>query len=79
MEKDYPMNYEEFKTRFIELYLFRVNSSDLENEKLFLKENESIIKGEYSNACYDYDHYGVQNEFTDEGLINQPVRILEMI
>ena len=71
MEKDYPMNYEEFKTRVIELYLFRVNSSDL--------ENESIIKGEYSNACYDYDHYGVQNEFTDEGLINQPVRILEMI
>ena len=39
MEKDYPMNYEEFKTRVIELYLFRVNSSDLENEKLFLKEN----------------------------------------
>ena len=44
MEKDYPMNYEEFKTRVIELYLFRVNSSDLENEKLFLKENESIIR-----------------------------------
>ena len=85
MVKKYPMTYEEFKKRVCELFMKRAKSDqEVENIKKFLKEEEGIIEGEYANACYDYDHLeergsAAKKVFTDEGLINQPVRILDML
>ena len=54
---------------------------DLEFRKYILKEDEDeIIRGEYEDTCYYYDNPEYHsNQSTDEELINQPVRILEMI
>lgn len=85
MVNDYPMSYIEYKQRVNELFLVLADyPSDLENRKTFLEEEEEIIKGEYASACYEYDHpeeYGdtTKNNFTDENLIHQPIRILDML
>lgn len=81
-ESKYPMTYEEFKERVIELFLASTDSPhDLEGKKYLLNEyGDDIIRGEYKMACYYYDDpKSPDNEFTDEGLLMQPVRILEMI
>ena len=81
MKKEYPMTYEEFRKRVCELFMKRAESNqELEYIKKFLKEEEGMIKGEYANACYDYDNPKRSNiQFTDEGLIRQPVRVLDML
>lgn len=85
MIKKYPMTYEEFKKRVCELFMERADSKqELEDIKKFLKEEEGMIKGEYANACYDYNHQeergpAAKNVFTDESLLHQPVRILDML
>ena len=81
-ESKYPMTYEEFKERVIELFLGEADSpKDLEFRKYLLNEyGDDIIRGEYEDACYYYDDpKSPDNEFTDEGLFMQLVRILEMI
>ncbi len=80
MTKEYPMTYEEFKKRVCELFMQRATSDqELEDIKKFLKE-EGIIEGEYDHACYYYDDPKSPNtQFTDERLINQPVRVLDML
>ncbi len=81
-ESKYPMTYAEFEKRVIELFLGEADSpEDLEFRKYILKEEgDEIIRGEYKYACYYYDDpKSPDNEFTDEGLLMQPVRILEMI
>ncbi len=81
-ESKYPMTYEEYEKRVIELFLTSTDSPhDLESKKYLLqKDGIDIIRGEYESACYRYDHPDYRfNQFTDEGLLRQPVRILEMI
>ena len=81
-ESKYPMTYEEFEKRVIELFLGESDSpKDLEFRKYLLNEyGDEIIKGEYEDACYYYDNPEYYcNQFTEEHLISQPVRILEMI
>ncbi len=81
-ESKYPMTYKEYEKRVIELFLESTDSPhDLEGKKYLLKEyGDEIIVDEYKMACYYYDDpESPNNEFTDEGLIRQPVRILEMI
>jgi len=71
-----------FEKRVIELFLASTDSPhDLEGKKYLLNEyGDDIIRGEYKMACYYYDDLkSPDNEFTDEGLLMQPVRILEMI
>ena len=81
-ESKYPMTYEEYEKRVIELFLGEADfPKDLEFRRYLLKEDGiDIIRGEYESACYRYDHPDYHsNQFTDEGLLRQPVRILEMI
>ena len=81
-ESKYPMTYDEFEKRVIELFLGAASSpKDLEFRQYILNEEvDDLIECEYKNACYNYDNPDFpSNQFTDEGLINQPVRILEMI
>ena len=81
-ESKYPMTYKEYEKRVSELFLASTDSPlDLEGKKHLLKEvGDEIIRGEYESACYRYDNPEyLSNQFTDEGLIRQPVRILEMI
>ena len=81
-QSNYPMSYEEFEKRVMELFLGEANSSeDLEFRQYILNEEvDDLIECEYKNACYNYDNPDFpSNQFTDEGLIRQPVRILEMI
>lgn len=85
MAKEYPMTYEEFKKRVCELFMRRAESDqELKDIKKFLKEEEGMIEGEYGYACWNYDHWeergpAAKKVFTDEGLINQPVRVLDML
>jgi len=82
-ESKYPMTYEEFEKRVSELFLGESDSpKDLEFRRYLLKEEkeDSMLRREYESACYRYDHPDYHsNQFTDEGLLRQPVRILEMI
>ena len=81
MEKKYPMTYQEFEKRVIELFLSKAKSPSEERErKSFVRKESGVIEGEYDYACYCYDDPKRSNiQFTDEGLINQPVRILDML
>ena len=81
-ESKYPMTYKEFEKRVTELFLDRADSpSDLEFRQYILnKEVDDFIECEYKSACSDYVNPNYHsNQFTDEGLLRQPVRILEMI
>lgn len=81
-ESKYPMTYEEYEKRVIELFLEEADSpKDLEFRRYLLNEyGDDIIMGEYEDACYYYynPEYSC-NQFTEERLLSQPVRILEMI
>lgn len=81
MVKKYPMSYTEYKQRVSELFLALANSpSEIEDMKLFLIEEEEIIRGEYNSACSNYDNPKRLNDsFTDFRIKHQPVRILEML
>lgn len=83
MDKKYPMTYEEFEKRVCELFLNQAKSpSEVEDRKQFLENEKKMgtIEGEYSHACRYYDDpKSPSDEFTDEGLLLQPVRILDML
>lgn len=85
MTKEYPMTYEEFEKRVIELFVGQVDSpSEKRKRKTLAREEAGVIKSEYNYACYCYDHQEergpvAKNVFTDDGLIRQPVRILDML
>ncbi|WP_299523131.1 hypothetical protein [uncultured Methanobrevibacter sp.] len=81
-ESKYPMTYEEFEKRVSKLFLDGADSqSDLEFRQYILNEEVGdLIECEYKNACSNYVNPNYHsNQFTDEGLLRQPVRILEMI
>jgi len=81
MTKEYPMTYEEFEKRVIELFVEQVDSPSEKMERKALARKEAgIIKSEYDYACYCYDDPKRSDiQFTDDGLIRQPVRILDML
>ena len=73
-ENRYPMTYDEFEKRIIELFLEEYDDEDLEEMKNRLDEelsNEtSYIDSFYGTACFTYDHpelYGdtCKKEFED--------------
>ena len=77
----YPMTYKDFEKRVSELFLDQADSpSDLKERKSFLRREVDVIKGEYAHACYYYDDpRSPSTQFTDERLLLQPVRILDML
>lgn len=81
MTKEYPMTYEEFEKRVIELFVGQVDSpSEKRRRKTLARDEVGVIKSEYNYACYCYDDPKRSDiQFTDEGLIRQPVRILDML
>lgn len=81
MDKKYPMTYEEFEKRVSELFLAEANSpSELMKRKRLLRREVGLIKSEYNSACYDYDDpERSNNQFTDEKLKHQAVRVLGMV
>lgn len=81
MDKKYPMTYEEFEKRVSELFLAEANSpSELRKRKRLLRREVGLIKSEYNYACYCYDNpERGNNQFTDEKLKHQAVRVLDMV
>ena len=81
MTKEYPMTYEEFEKRVIELFVGQVDSpSEKRRRKTLARDEVGVINSEYNYACYCYDDPKRSDiQFTDEGLIRQPVRILDML
>lgn len=89
-EKKYPMTYEEYKKRVIELFLdtgdFATKEEKLEflNEEL-LKKDPDFIRNLYEEDCANYDDFegqGITDSeyiFSDEILLSQPVRVLVMV
>ncbi|WP_296807668.1 hypothetical protein [uncultured Methanobrevibacter sp.] len=85
MIKEYPMTYGEFEKRVMELFVEQADSpSEKRKRKTLVREEAGVIKSEYDYACYCYDYQeergpAAKNVFTDEGLLYQPVRILDML
>lgn len=83
MSNEYPMTLDEFKKRVVELFLEGADSPEDLESRIYTLEHDGgneLLEGEYSYACYYYDDpQNPSNQFTDEGLIIQPVRILKMI
>ena len=78
--KEYPMDKDEFYRRVIELFIEK--NTDVNEEKIMdfmnnLLENDDYFDILYADSCYREDRWG--EAFTDEELIHQPVRLLEMI
>ena len=81
------MTLDEFKKRVVELFLEGADSPEDLESRIYTLEHDGgneLLEGEYSYACYSYNRWKdvsseAANAFTDEGLINQPVRILKMI
>lgn len=88
MDKKYPMTYEEYKIKVIELFLERypVDKQEIMISRLnnYLKEDHYFIKGLYNDTCFDYDHpeiYGdvSKKSFEDYHLESVPVNALHML
>ena len=80
MAKKYPMNYEEFKRRVMEL-LFKgmspLEKKETEEElKDLLEFDSDFIKNLYSSTCWYYDQG--QNAFSDGLLLSRPVQTILM-
>ena len=87
MANKYPLTYEEYEKRVIELLLESYPQEKQETIKnrldMFLEDDPYFIKGLYNDTCFNYDHpeiYGenVKKAFDDEHLIMNPVRVLYM-
>ena len=88
MSKKYPMTYEEYEKRVIELFLQRYPDElqEIMVDRLdnFLKEDPYFIKGLYNDTCFNYDHPEIYSEtckksFEDYLLESIPVNTLEML
>ena len=87
-ENDYPMAYEEYEKRVIELFLESYEGKELElmRDKVegILSEKPNFIEQCYGYSCFDYDHpeiYGdnCRKTFDDYHLRQTPVAQLRMI
>ena len=87
MTKEYPMTYEEFENKVIELYLDGISEDHKEmiKERIdnLLENDPTFLSGLYGQSCFYYDNpkkYGdvAKKEFEDENLKGTPVRTLDM-
>lgn len=90
-EKKYPMTYEEYEKRVIELFLEPGTYTATKEEKLefiydeLLKNDPDFIRNLYRQDCHHYDcpeKYGVvnpENIFSDEVLSAIPVYNFELL
>lgn len=88
MTKKYPMTYEEYEKRVIDLF---IGAYPNDKRKImivrlnnFLKEDPYFIKGLYNDTCFNYDHpeiYGdvCKRSFEDFYLESIPVHTLDML
>lgn len=82
----YPMTYEEYNKKIIELFL--KNKSDKEDAmnrlNTLLKKEPKFIEGLYAETCFRYDHPEIYSEtckkvFGDYLLNSIPVNTLNML
>ena len=90
-EKKYPMTYEEYEKRVIELFLEPGTYTATKKEKLefiydeLLKKDPDFIRNQYNSDCKSYDNpekYGIVDPeyiFSDERLDAIPVYNLELL
>lgn len=90
-EKKYPMTYEEYEKRVIELFLEPGTYTATKEEKLefiydeLLKNDPDFIRNQYNSDCKSYDNpekYGIVDPkyiFSDEMLKSIPVYNLELL
>ena len=83
----YPMDYEEYEKRVIELFLdpYPKGKREVVTDRLecALKEDPNLIRGLYAESCFRYDHpeiYGknCKKVFGDYLLESIPVNFLHM-
>ncbi len=88
MTKEYPMTYEEYEKRVIELYLelYPKDKQEEGKERLngLLKSDPEFIEGLYEDTCFRYDHnelYGdtCKQVFDDYLLKAIPVHNLNLL
>lgn len=88
MAEKYPMTYEEYEKRVIELWLelYPEDKQSVMKEIVddALKEDPTLISALYGNSCFCYAHpeiYGevCKKEFEDSALKSIPVRNLDML
>ena len=91
MKKKYPMTYEEYEKRVIELFLEPGTYTATKKEKLefiydeLLKNDPDFIRNQYNSDCKSYDNpekYGIVDPeyiFSDERLDAIPVYNLELL
>ena len=86
--KKYPMTYEEYEKRVIELFLELYPKEKQEIAKEIvdnaLNEEPNLIKSLYGDTCFRYDHPEIYSEtckkgFEDYKLKSVPVRNLDMM
>ena len=82
----YPMDYEEYEKRVIELFVNPYPKREIIIDRLeaALKEDPNLIKGMYAESCFRYDHpeiYGdnCKKVFGDYLLESIPVNTLHML
>ena len=87
-ESRYPMTYEEYEKRVVELLLedYEGESLELMNAKIEeeLSDRQSILEQEYGADCFRYDHPEIFGEetkkrFEDNYLKQTPVSTLRKI
>lgn len=88
MSKKYPMTYEEYEKKVIELFLKRYPDElqEIMVDRLdnLLKEDPYFIKGLYNDTCFNYDHPEIysavcKKSFEEHLLQSIPVNILDML
>ena len=87
MTKEYPMTYEEYEKKVIELYLDGISEDHKEmiKERIdnLLENDPTFLSGLYGDTCFRYDRPDIYGEnckraFEDEKLKDIPVRTLDM-
>ena len=87
-EEDYPITYEEYEKRVIELFLdlYPKDKQDVAMERIndLLKEEPGFIEALYEDTCFRYDHPEIYSEtckkvFEDYLLNSIPVRTLNLL
>lgn len=85
---EYPLTYEEYEKRVIELFIktYPEDKHEIIAERIdgALKNDPNLLKGLYGDSCFRYDNpniYGdnVKNIFTDQSLESIPVNTLHQL
>jgi hypothetical protein len=84
-ESKYPMTYQEYEDKVIELFLKNDPSNKRSRLKFLddlLKEDPDFIYARYKEDCYSYDHTKLdppERIFWDYLLRSRPVHVLELL